>query len=98
MPQGSVLFVDATQEIKKTKSKSGMAGTIAPETIAKICSVVEKQETVEGFSCVVHQSDIREKDFNLVPSTYIPTAVEEDNITMEEVDAQLAELYRQLSE
>ena len=52
--------------------------------------------TIEGFSRLVHQNEIREKDFNLVPATYIVTPTEEDNITMEEVNAQLAELYRQL--
>lgn len=98
MPQSDVLFIDATQDIKSTKNRSGMVTTISDEIIDKICATVEKREVISGFSCIVWQSDIRENGFNLVPSTYIPVQPVDDPITMEEVDAQLAELYRQLAE
>ena len=51
---------------------------------------------IDGFSFIVHQNEIRKKDYNLVPATYVTAPAEEDSITMEEVNSQLAELFRQL--
>ena len=96
MPQSEVLFVDASREMKGSKGRGGQAGTLSSELIEKICAAVTGRTSIDGFSRLIHQNEIREKDFNLVPATYIVAPTEEDNITMEEVNAQLAELYRQL--
>lgn len=96
MPRAEVLFVDATREMKNAKARSGAAAVISSELIGKIASVVADREEILGFSRLVHQNEIRSKDFNLVPSSYITLPSEEDTMTMEEVNAQLAELYRQL--
>ena len=96
MPLSEVLFIDASREMKGTKGRSGQANTLSSELIEKICSAVNKRASIEGFSCFVHQNEIREKDYNLVPATYIIAPTEEDRITIEEVNAQLSDLYRQL--
>ena len=96
MPRTEVLFVDATREMKNAKARSGAAAVISSELIGKIASVVADRKEISGFSRLVHQNEIRSKDFNLVPSSYITLPSEEDTMTMEEVNAQLAELYRQL--
>ena len=96
MPRAEVLFVDATREMKNAKARSGAAAVISSELIGKIASVVADREEILGFSRLVHQNEIRSKDFNLVPSSYITLPSEEDTMTMEEVNARLAELYRQL--
>ncbi len=98
MPRADVLFIDATQGIKKAKYRGGAAAVIPSDLIDRICEVVEKREEVEGFSRLVHQSVIQERDFNLAPSTYVTSEAEDDNITMEEIDAQLKMLYHQLAE
>ena len=96
MPRAEVLFVDATREMKNAKARSGAAAVISSELIGKIASVVADRKEISGFSRLVHQNEIRSKDFNLVPSSYITLPSEEDTMTMEEVNARLAELYRQL--
>lgn len=96
MPQSEVLFIDATKEMKSAKGKSGPANSISAELCKKIVTTISGRMEIEGFSCLVHQNKIREKDYNLVPATYLTVPAEEDTITMEEVNAQLAELYGQL--
>ena len=96
MPHSEVLFIDAAREVKGTRGKSGQTSSLSSELINKIVSTVFDRTEINGFSFIVHQNEIREKDYNLVPATYVTAPTEEDSITMEEVDSQLAELYRQL--
>ncbi len=96
MPQSEVLFIDATREAKASKSRGGPVNSISVELCKKIADAVSDRIEIDGFSCLIHQNRIREKDYNLVPATYLAAPMEEDSITMEEVNAQLAELYRQL--
>ena len=96
MPLSEVLFIDAAREAKGTKSTGGQTSTLSSGLINKIVSTVTNRTVIDGFSFIVHQNEIRKKDYNLVPATYVTAPAEEDSITMEEVNSQLAELFRQL--
>ena len=98
MIQPDVLFIDATKEMKNMKNRSSQASAIPADLIKRIASTVADREVCEGFSCIASQDEIRNNNYNLVPATYVVSPGEEDNMTMEEVEAQLAELYRQLME
>ena len=54
--------------------------------------------SVPGFSRVASVSELQQTGFNLIPANYITQPTEEDHTTIEEIDTQLAELYRQLME
>ncbi len=98
MIQPDVLFIDATKEMKNTKNRSSQASAIPADLIKRIALTVADCEVCDGFSCIASLDEIRNNNYNLVPATYIASPGEEDNMTMEEVEAQLAELYRQLME
>ncbi len=98
MIQPEVLFIDATKEMKNTKIRGSQASTIPADLIKRIASTVADRAVCEGFSCLASLEEIRNNNYNLVPATYLASPGEEDNMTMEEVEAQLAELYRQLME
>ena len=98
MIQPDVLFIDATKEMKNTKNRSSQASAIPADLIKRIALTVADCEVCDGFSCIASLDEIRNNNYNLVPATYIASPGEEDSMTMEEVEAQLAELYRQLME
>lgn len=98
MIQPEVLFIDATKEMKNTKIRGSQVSTIPADLIKRIASTVADRDVIEGFSCLASLDEIRNNNYNLVPATYLASPGEEDNMTMEEVEAQLAELYRQLME
>lgn len=97
-PRSEVLFIDATKDVKGSGNKSRQATVLSTEAIGKICKAVELQEMIPGFSCLTHLEMIQKNDYNLVPTTYISAPADEDTITMEEVNAKLEALYRQLME
>ncbi len=98
MIQPEVLFIDAAKEMKNTKIRGSQASTIPADLIKRIASTVADRDVIEGFSCLASLDEIRNNNYNLVPATYLASPGEEDSMTMEEVEAQLAELYRQLME
>lgn len=92
-----VLFIDAAEEAKTPKSRS-KGGALTEETVERILQALRTRDTVPGFSRVAAVSELQQAGFNLIPANYITQPTEEDNTTIEEIDAQLAELYRQLME
>ena len=95
IPCRSVVFVDAVQETKKVSNRN-RANILDESLIEKIVSVIENQETVMGFSCVTQTGEICNNNYNLVPATYIKYPKAEDTMTIDEIESQLSELYRQL--
>ena len=96
MPTSDVVFVDATRDSKSARQRNKAGGKLSEELIAKIVSSIEGKKNVDGFSCVVKTAEIQENDNNLVPASYLTVPDEEDNTTLEEINAQLDELYRKL--
>lgn len=95
MPCHNVVFIDVVQDAKKTGSRN-RTNILDDALIARIASAIENEETIAGFSYVAHTEEICNKDYNLVPATYIKYPKAEDTMTIEEIESQLSELYRQL--
>lgn len=97
-PQPKVLFINAAETPVKTVNKLDIAGeTLLPEDkIDLIAATVAKPESIVGFSKVATFEEIKGKNFNLIPATYVEVKREADDITVAEIDAKLAELYAEL--
>lgn len=96
--QNDVLFIDTTRELKSGRYRNAPKNTLPEQLISKVVSCVSEMSVIPGFSCLVSMKTIHDTSFNLVPATYLPTEADEDTMTMEEVDTQLAELYQRLQE
>ena len=82
---GRARVLDATGEILLPQDK-----------IELIAKTVLNPETIIGFSRVVSNDEVRSKEYNLIPASYVEVYKEEDGVTLEEIDNQLAKLYSQL--
>ena len=98
MPISDVLFIDATRAVKNERNRNISSNALSQETISQIVDTVNTRKSIEGFSQLVNQNELRKKGYNLVPASYVGIPTEEDETTIEEVNSQLAELYRQLME
>lgn len=98
MPTSDVLFIDATRLAKSVRNRNTLGNTLSQEAIGQIADAAKTCKSIEGFSRLVNQDELRKNNYNLVPATYVEAPVEQDNTTIEEVNSQLAELYRQLME
>ena len=92
-----VLFIDAPESAKASKAR-GKGGALQEESIERVLAALRDRASVPGFSRVASVSELQQTGFNLIPANYIAQPAEEDHTTIEEIDAQLAELYRQLME
>lgn len=92
-----MVFVDATDLVKTSRKRSEANDTIlSDETISRIAHAVKYADEIESFSHVATVEEIANTNYNLVPANYVIKPIEEDHTTLEEIDAQLAELYKQL--
>lgn len=93
------LFINATtkefsQYLLKAKSKET---TISDEGIQKIIDTINNQTEKIGFSSFATFDEIVEKNFNFLPTTYVKAIIEEDVISLQEIDSKLEALYKKLS-
>lgn len=96
--QDEVVFINASNDSVSSKDRnSARDESLLPEDkIDLIVDTILNKETVVGFSCVVSKEEIENKEYNLLPASYVQVYKEEDNTTLEEIDEQLAILYKQL--
>ena len=95
--QSDVLFIDLAREMKGNRYRNAQRDGIIPdELIEKVVSCVDDPMVIPGFSCVVSCDSIRENQYNLVPASYLPPEDEEDDITIDEINEQLKDLYELL--
>ena len=96
-PQNHVLFINALDILKSgTKSTGKGNGELTEDAIARIITIVDNHETVEGLSATIGSTDIRDNQYNLTPAAYVAAIVEEDSTTLEEIDTELKRLYERL--
>lgn len=93
---GNVLFIDASNEYKPGKVQN----ELADENIKKIIEAYEKRENIDKFAYVADiQTEIIEKNgYNLNIPRYIDTSEEEEEIDIELVKTELAEIQAQKME
>ena len=71
--------------------------TISDEGIQKIIDTINNQTEKIGFSSFATFDEIVEKNFNFLPTTYVKAIIEEDVISLQEIDSKLEALYKKLS-
>ena len=93
-----VMFINASECQPQVVRKGDISGNIAlpEERIEQIVHAFYDNEEEKGFSKCISMEEIAKQEYNLVPTVYIPPIVEEDNTSIEEINKQLDELYKQL--
>ncbi len=94
-PQFEILFIDAIQDAE-CSNKRIKNNDISDELITRIVNTYNDNVSIDGFSKVISHSEIINNDNNFLPATYVMKVVEEENLTLDEIDQQLKELYSKL--
>ena len=83
-----VLFINAADHFEKGKRQN----QLSPEHIAKIIDTYQYRREEERYSRRVGMDEIAKNDFNLNISRYISTAVGEEEIDLDAVNAELVKI------
>ena len=72
-------------------------GTILTEAdIERIVEIINENFEIEGISRLVDMNEIANNSFDLTPNRYVADVIEDENITLKEIDEELASLYVKL--
>lgn len=98
-PEKQIVFINAAETFGSIRDKTDPAGEklLPQEIIESIVKEIENPKTVSGFCRVATSEEVQDKEYNLIPASYVEVRVEEDHTTLEEIDNELKELYRQLA-
>lgn len=89
-----ILFIDASKEFVKDKNKNRMT----KENVNKIFDTFANKKEIDKFSRLVSLDEIKENEFNLNISRYIDTFEEEEEIDINEVNAQLKQVNIEIAQ
>lgn len=87
-----ILFIDASQGFEKV----GNQNYLRPEHIERIVTTYRQRRGEEKFSHVADLSQVQENEFNLNIPRYVDTFDEEEQIDLDAVATQLAELEKSM--
>lgn len=93
-PSRDVLFIDASRDFKKERAKN----YLLPEHLEKIFRAYVDRKDVEKYAHLASFDEIRENDFNLNIPRYVDTSEEEEEIDLQAVFRELAEIEREEAE
>lgn len=93
-PSRDVLFIDASKDFKKERAKN----YLMPEHLEKIFQAYVDRKDVEKYAHLASFDEIRENDFNLNIPRYVDTSEEEEEIDLQAVFRELAEIEREEAE
>ena len=83
-----VLFIDASNEFVHVGNKN----QLSPENIERILTEFGKREGIDHFSALVDGTTIGENDYNLSVNSYVATDDQHEEIDIETINAQLADI------
>jgi len=89
-----VLFINASEHFEKGKRQN----RLTPEHIDKIVSTYQFRKKEDRYSRRVEMDEIAANDYNLNISRYISTAVAEEEVDLQAVNADLVELEKKIVE
>ena len=92
--KGKILFIDGSNDFVKDGNKN----KLRDEDIEKIVSTFDAFEDVEKYATVVDVETIKENDFNLNISRYVDTTEEEEQVDIQKVLREIAELEKKEAE
>ena len=84
----TILFIDASKEFKAEKKQN----VLAEENIQKIFDAVITREDIDKFAHVATKQEIVDNDYNLNIPRYVDTSEEEEEIDVDEVRAEIAQI------
>ena len=85
---GNILFIDASKEYKPGKVQN----ELTDDNIQKIVETYEKRKDVPQYAHVATMQEIIDNGYNLNIPRYVDTSVEEEEINIAQVKADLAEI------
>ena len=88
---GNILFIDASKEFKPGKTQN----ELTDENIQKIVETYENRVDVERYAHVATIQEIIENGWNLNIPRYVDTSEKEEEIDIQAVKAELAEIQKQ---
>ena len=94
----NIVFIEGSKGSFSHRDRFSAKAGLTEELIADIVECVENRKAIPGFSCVVPVEEIQRAEYNLVPATYLPPQDDEDDISIEEINAQLKGLYELLQQ
>lgn len=89
-----VLFIDASKEFKKERAKN----FLLPEHLEKIFKTYVKRQDVDKYAYLATFDEIEKNDFNLNIPRYVDTSEEEEEIDLQAVFRELAEIEKEEAE
>ena len=92
-PDTNVIFIDASRDYQDGKNQNRLRQT----DIDKIVATYQARETVDKYAYLASLDDIKANDFNLNIPRYVDTFVEEEEIDMGAVQAEIDQLEIELA-
>ena len=92
--KGKILFIDGSNDFVKDGNKN----KLREEDIEKIVKAFDAFEDVEKYAAVVDIETIKENDCNLNISRYVDTTEEEEQVDIQKVLGEIAELEKKEAE
>ena len=88
-----MLFINASEHFEKNKRQNHLL----PEHIEKIVKTYQYRKEEERYSRCVSMEEIEKNDYNPNISRYINTAKPEEKINLNEVNAKLVDLEKEIT-
>lgn len=92
--EDNIIFIDASQHFTKVKNRN----ELSDEDIARIISAYRAREESERYARPVSRQEIAENGYNLNIPRYVDTSEPEEEIDLDEVINQLAEIDKELAD
>lgn len=89
----NVLFIDASEEFEKGKNQNNLTD----EHVEKILNTYQSRETIDRYSYAATLEEIKENDYNLNIPRYVDTFIEEDPVDLDKVQAEIAEIDKEMA-
>ena len=90
----SILFIDASKEFKSEKKQN----VLTDENLDKIFEVVVNRKNVDKFAHLASKEEIVENDYNLNIPRYVDTTEPEEEIDLDEVRTEIAQIQKEEQE
>lgn len=89
----NVLFIDASEEFEKGKNQNNLTD----EHVEKILNTYQSRETIDRYSYAASLEEIKENDYNLNIPRYVDTFIEEEPVDLDKVQAEIAEIDKEMA-
>lgn len=89
----NVLFIDASEGFEKGKNQNNLTD----EHVEKILNTYQSRETIDRYSYAATLEEIKENDYNLNIPRYVDTFIEEEPVDLDKVQAEIAEIDKEMA-